>query len=157
MRFNDAVIGLGLIAAAIALALYSMGIPTLPGMPIGANALPAVIALGLAGSGVAMVVVGLRNRLPLLTLNTTLGPGAALRGLSVVLAIIFYGLASSTLGFILTTMIYLTTLMGVMRVNIVHNIAVSVILPIVVYIVFFKILSVPVPTGMIEQALGRFL
>lgn len=62
MRVNDAVLGLVLLLGGAAIALQAQGFPDLPGQSFGPSLMPTLIAAGLGGCGVALVVGGLRRR-----------------------------------------------------------------------------------------------
>ena len=62
MRVNDAIIGAVLIALAAALAFWSQSFPDIPGQQYGAAVFPTLIAVGLPGSGVLLIVSGMRQQ-----------------------------------------------------------------------------------------------
>jgi putative tricarboxylic transport membrane protein len=62
MKFNDAVIGAGLIVFAAAMALYTRTFPAMPGQSYGPALFPVLIGIGLAVCGALLVARGLRKR-----------------------------------------------------------------------------------------------
>ncbi len=62
MRIHDAVFGVILILAGIAIALHARTFPDMPGQRFGPALVPTIIAAGFAICGVVLVVGGLRSR-----------------------------------------------------------------------------------------------
>jgi putative tricarboxylic transport membrane protein len=151
MRLNDALIGAVLIALAIALAVYSQTFPDIPGQQYGAAVFPTLIALGLAGSGLALVVSGVRQRAPIVVWADWARERHGIRNVAVtVLAVAFYVLAANRLGFIPTMAIALFVLLKLFRVGAVLSVAVAVGATLLIQYLFADVLYVPLPWGVLE-------
>lgn len=150
MRFNDAVLGSVLIVFAAALATYSRTFPDIPGQQYGASVFPTLIALGLAGSGVMLVVSGLRQHAPLVVWADWARERHGVRNVVIViLLVIFYIVASRRLGFILTMAPMLLALLRLFGVGWLLGIAVATGTALVIQYSFGDLLYVPLPWGVL--------
>src|SRR5829696_5008814 len=64
MRVSDVVSGALFLALAIFIGVYAQTLPPMPGQRYGAGAFPTLIALGLAGFSILMMVQAWRKRAP---------------------------------------------------------------------------------------------
>jgi putative tricarboxylic transport membrane protein len=150
MRVNDAVLGLVLILGAAAVALQAHGFPDLPGQSFGSSLMPTLIAAGLGGCGVALVVGGLRRRdEPWLAL----GPWARSPGRILDAALVLGGLVAvillwHRLGFVILatglTGLLITRFRGGHAVG---SFAIAVAAVLVIDWAFRHLLLVPLPQG----------
>ena len=153
MKLNDAVWGALLLALAAAVLLAIRGFPNIPGQNIGPGALPALIAVGLAGCAVILVWRGVRElraggRLVVL--------GAWLRSprhvgnfLLACAAIPFYLLAVQRLGFLVTATILLLALFLQLRVKPWLSVVVALAAAFAIHLAFYKLLRVSLPWGVL--------
>jgi putative tricarboxylic transport membrane protein len=150
MRLNDALIGLALLAFAAALAIYSQTFPPIPGQQYGAAVFPTLIAAGFAGSGLLLILSGLRQHAPLVAWADWARERHGLRNVVVtVAAILVYILASERLGFILTMIPILFLMLRLFAVSWVTSIAVAVLVTFLIQYIFGEFLYVPLPWGVL--------
>jgi hypothetical protein len=75
---------------------------------------------------------------------------APIRSIGVLMALVFYGVASEPLGFILSAFVMLAGLLTLFKVPRITAVAVAVAVPLVTYQVFAILLRVPLPRGLLE-------
>lgn len=153
MRLNNAVPGVALILFALAMIAYTRTFPATYGQRVGPDLFPIIIGCGLLACGVILVMSGIASRKtePLIRLGDWAGDrGAVINVLLVPAAIIFYILASHWLGFILTSMIVLVTLLYRFGAGPLTSISVAVVTTLVIQQIFVGVLLVPLPWGLLE-------
>jgi putative tricarboxylic transport membrane protein len=150
MRLNDWIIGAALLAFAAALAAYSQTFPDIPGQQYGAAVFPTLIAVGMAGSGIVLVVTGIRQHAPVVAWADWARQRHGVRNVVVtVLLVVFYILASGTLGFILTMAPILLALLRMFGVGWVTSIVSAVVVTLAIQYLFGDFLYVPLPWGVL--------
>ena len=155
MKFNDAVWGAVLLAFGAALLWHVQGFPAIPGQQVGPSALPRAIAIGLAVCGALLVVRGLRERAAgaagWFTLPDWFASAPQVRGFVVLVAVnLLYLFAVDRLGFVLVGAVYLSALMWVLRVRLVHAVPIAVVMTLLIHACFYKLLKVPLPWGVLQ-------
>lgn len=151
MRFNDAVFGFVLIVFAVAAGLATLGFPQIPGQEYGAALFPRLLTIGLGTCGVLLVLSGFRNKLTVIDLDPWARSAKGLATLSLAIGgLIFYILASEWLGFIPTAFIVTASLMISLRGHWLTSLAYSFAATMVVHKVFYGLLLVPLPWGLLE-------
>lgn len=151
MRLNDAVTGAVLLAFAVALALWSQTFPPIPGQQYGAAVFPTLVATGLGGCGLLMIAAGIRQGGPVLAWADWARERHGVRNVVVtVAAILFYILASETLGFILTMAPILLVLLRLLGVGWLAGVALAILVTLVVQYLFGSLLYVPLPWGVLS-------
>lgn len=152
MKFNDAVFGLILLALGGLVLVVVRGYPAMPGQQVGPALFPGLIAAGLCLCGAMLLVKGWRER----RTAAWLRPGAWMASprhvLAVALvigAVLFYMLASERLGFLPVAAVSLAALMLAMRVRPLRAVLIAVIAALVIHAVFYKLLRVPLPWGVL--------
>ncbi len=154
MRINDAVVGACLIALAIAILVHIQGYPLIPGQKYGPALFPGVIAVGLIGCGLLLVRRGVRAGRPLVTLADWLrDPTLVTNFLAICAVLVFYIAAVGSLGFIPTATIALVALFLKLRVRVLPAIVVAIAATLVIHTLFYKLLRVPLPWGVLEPVL----
>ena len=153
MRFNDAILGLVLIGFALVAAEISRGFPSMPGQEYGSALFPRILCVGFAICGGILVWSGVRKRAtqPLLERDPwahTLGGPLTL--LLVLAGMLFYILASETLGFIPTAFLMVFVIMIRLRGRWLSSAVISGAVTMVVHYIFYSLLLVPLPCGMLE-------
>jgi putative tricarboxylic transport membrane protein len=158
----DRVAGLVLLAAGLGVAAWAW---TLPGGtvtdPLGPRGFPALLGLGLAACGAAVLAPALGSRR---------GPAAALRGpgaeggdgplaahrLLGGIALTGLGIAGlEPLGYLVATPLFLVGLLllqGGVPVRVLLGTAIG--LPLALYLLFDRVMSVPLPPGLLERLAG---
>jgi len=155
MKFNDAVWGAVLVVFAGLLHLHVRGFPAIPGQQVGPNALPEALALGLGVCGVLLFWRGLRSLSAgarWVELPAWFGSPPQVLGFAVLVAVnALYLLGAERLGFILVGVVYLAALMMVLRVRPLRAVWVAVLMTLLIHYVFYKLLRVPLPWGMLQR------
>ena len=157
MKFDDIVLGAILLAVAAAATLHAQDFPMLGGLPYGPDLFPTMIGVGLGTCGIIMMVQGVWRRRtgradgepwlvrPEWWTDRWLA-GNLLAVLAVVVAYIFL---SDELGFHLTAIPLLFLLLCQLRVTLRWAAPIGVLFPIVMHLVFYDILRVPLPWGLL--------
>lgn len=152
MRFNNAVPGVVLIIFALAVIAYSTTFPSLHGQDYGPNLFPTIIGLGLIVCGAILVIQGFAQKAT--TPMVVIGEWAQDRSNVVNVAILigsiaFYILISDWLGFILTSLLILTTLLVRLGSTWSTSLIVAVVTTFIIHTLFAKVLLVPLPWGIL--------
>jgi putative tricarboxylic transport membrane protein len=173
MKSNDVPIGVGLLGLALLILWHVSYFPPSPGQPYNAALFPGIAAVGLAGAAIALIISGLRKKrqehqagfesagqvgpevLPasgpeVEVLETAPVPSRLLAILLTAGAIVFYLIAANFLGFIITGAIILAVLMWSYGVAFKVLVPVSIIGAFVIHVAFYKLLSVPLPWGLLQ-------
>ena len=152
MKISDSVIGVFLVALAIAILIHIQSYPLIPGQNYGPALFPGVIAVGLLGCGVLLFIRGLRARLPLVELSAWIrNPVTLTNFLAVCAVLVFYAIAADPLGFLPTAALCLLGLFLKLKVRVMPAIVVAVSSALVIHFLFYKLLRVPLPWGVLER------
>lgn len=154
MKLNDAIFGVLLLALGATVLLAVQGFPKIPGQQVGPALFPGLIAAGLCGGGLILLVRGWRERasVPWLTWPDWMRSPRHLLAFAVLVgAIVFYMLASQALGFLLSSAIILSALFHVLRVPLGKSVLVAVVASLVIHFAFYKLLRVPLPWGVLQS------
>jgi len=155
MRFNDAIIGLVLIAVAAVTIWLTRDFPAMPGQKYGPALFPTIIASGLGLGGLILVLTGLRSGAPALRLaDWTRDPRAVTNVIAVPVALLLYILVSETLGFLLTAIILTFALLVLFRRRPVSSLVIALAAALVIQQAFTRLLLVPLPRGLLESMMG---
>lgn len=165
MRLSDRVTGLATFALGAAAAYAGSRLPPVPGQQIGPNVFPLVIGIGLCLCGLA-IAFGIGHRFEEeaeadLAAHSDLpgeaeiarshGPLFGLRALIPPALLVAYALVVDRLGFYLTAapMILVTALAFGARPRLAVPVALGA--PVVIHLVFYKLLRVPLPAGLVPM------
>jgi putative tricarboxylic transport membrane protein len=165
MRLSDRVTGLFTFALGAAAAYGGSRLPPVPGQQVGPNVFPLVIGIGLCLCGL-MIAFGIghsfeeeaeadlaaHSALP--TEEQVLaahGPIYKLRVLIPPALLIFYVLVVDALGFYVTTAIMIAIASLVFGARPRLAIPLALIAPVIVHLVFYKLLRVPLPAGLVPM------
>jgi len=152
VKISDSVIGVFLVALAIAILIHIQSYPLIPGQNYGPALFPGVIAVGLLGCGVLLFIRGLRARLPLVELSAWMrNPVTLTNFLAVCAVLVFYVVAADPLGFLPTAALCLLGLFLKLKVRVVPAIVVAVSAALMIHFLFYKLLRVPLPWGVLER------
>jgi len=158
MKFNDAISGALLLALAIAILVTVQSFPNIPGQNVGPGAFPGLLAFLLAGCAIALIVRGLKERGTGERMNGRwMHPGEWLRSPShlrsfVVTAgcLLFYVLASGTLGFLICGFLILCAMMWTLNTRPQLFVPIAIVTTLIIHTIFYKGLRVPLPWGVLQ-------
>jgi putative tricarboxylic transport membrane protein len=155
VKINDAVMGALLLILASAIGIYVSGFPGMSGQRYGAALFPGMIAAGLAACGALLLARGVREKAPAFefapwTREATLVANFAL----VCGALLFYVFAVETLGFMVTGFLLLLALFLKLGVRPLTSIVVAPVAVLVIQLLFYKLLKVPLPWGILDFMAG---
>jgi putative tricarboxylic transport membrane protein len=155
MKINDAIVGLVLLALAVAVWVAVQGFPNIPGQNVGPALFPTLIAAGLAGSGLILVVGGLKARAEgwIGLASWTRSPRLLFRAFLVVAALLFYVLAAPVLGFFLSGTLILLILFAAFGARPLPGAAIAVLSTWLIQEAFVGLLRVPLPPGLFQPPL----
>jgi putative tricarboxylic transport membrane protein len=155
MKLNDAIVGLVLLALAIAVWVAVQDFPNIPGQNVGPALFPTLVAAGLAGSGLVLIAGGLISRAEgwIGFASWTRSPRLVSKALLVVVALVFYVVAAPTLGFFLSGTLILVALFTALGIRPLTGMAVAVLSTWIIQEVFVGLLRVPLPPGLFEPPL----
>ena len=152
MKISDTVVGVFLIALAIAILSHIQSYPLIPGQKYGPALFPGVIAVGLIACGALLVLRGVKERARLFAFaDWVRNPVTLTNFLAVCVALVFYVLAADTLGFLPTSALFLLGLFIKLKVRLVTALVVAIGATLVIHVLFYKLLRVPLPWGVLER------
>ena len=152
MKLNDALLGLVFLALSIAILVTLQAYPKIPGQSIGPGAFPGLIAILLGGCSLALIWRGWRERRaqPLVAMGAWLAsPRHLLNFCLTVVLLLFYVLASETIGFLICGTVILLALFFSLRVKPSLALVLALFVPLVIHLIFYKLLRVPLPWGLL--------
>jgi putative tricarboxylic transport membrane protein len=171
MKSNDVPIGAGLLVLSLLILWHVSTFPPAPGQPYNAALFPGIAAAGLAIASIMLIVSGLRKRSDekavsdpardaeleelaatqdVEVLETAKVPSRKLAMILTAGAIVFYLLAANFLGFIITGTIILAALMWSYGVAFKVLVPVAILAALLIHTAFYKLLSVPLPWGVLQ-------
>ncbi len=153
MKISDTVVGVGFVGAGAAIFAATLGYPRLDDGAPGPALFPQVLAVLMIGFGACLAlpaVLGWHTNPPDATpISARLHAGGVLNALLVFAAIIVFMLVSPVLGFLLTTAAILLGLMWWLGTPLLRAALAAVGLTLFVYVIFGKVLRVPLPLGLL--------
>ncbi len=152
MKLNDAVLGLFLALLGMAVLLVVQDYPKIPGQQVGPALFPGLIAVGLCIGGLVLMVKGWRARrqVPWLQWDDWVQSPRHVRALAVLIgSVLFYMVAAQWLGFVLTSLLILTTLFYALQLSLSRSLLIAAIATLVIHFAFYKLLRVPLPWGIL--------
>jgi putative tricarboxylic transport membrane protein len=152
VRFNDALLGALFLALSLAVLAHVRSFPNIPGQSIGPGAFPALLAVLLGGCSVALIWRGWRERRsqrPIAVDAWLTSPRHVRNFVAALGALVFYIVAAETLGFLICGPIILLCLFLTLRVRPALAVTLALLLPVVIHLIFYKLLRVPLPWGVL--------
>jgi putative tricarboxylic transport membrane protein len=153
VKLNDAVWGALLLVLSAAVFLGIRSFPNIPGQNVGPGAFPGLIATGLAGCAVILLVRGVRELRAggrLLVFGEWLrSPRHVANFLLTCGAIVFYLLTVERLGFLVTATLLLLALFLQLKVKPWLAVVVAVAAAFAIHAAFYKLLRVSLPWGVL--------
>lgn len=154
MRIPDHLFGAGFILAGAAIFAITLGYPRLEGGAPGPALFPQVLAVLMVGFGASLLISGLvssrrESRQAAAPASPRSGLRAVVNALFVFAAIVVFMVVSPAAGFLLTCTGILLGLMWWLGSPPLRATAAAVGLSLFVYVVFGKVLRVPLPLGLL--------
>jgi putative tricarboxylic transport membrane protein len=152
MKINDVVSGVLLGSLAAFVYLHARTFPPMPGQNVGPNMFPQLIAVGLMICAVLLIVRGASTigKEKLVAIPEWVGGNRITIGfLMIPLALVFYMAISESVGFIVTSILFLLPMFLVFGVSARTALIVSVLGPLGIHAMFYKLLKVPLPWGVL--------
>lgn len=163
MRLSDKITGSFLIVLGGLAAYGGSRLPPVPGQQVGPNVFPIVIGLSLIACG-AMIALGIGRKFeeeaeaelaaiegPQTAATESKGPLFGLRVLLPPTLLIFYVVGVEKLGFIPTAAIITIITSLALGARLKLAIPVAILAPIGAHLVFYKLLRVPLPSGLLPM------
>jgi len=163
MHLPDRVTGVFLIGLGAAAAYGGSRLPPVPGQQIGPEVFPMVVGIGLAICG-ALIALGIGHHFEqeaeadLAAHSDQAAPGAAsgriVTGLKILLPpalLLFYVLGVDRLGFVPTGAVMVAAVALVLGARLRLAVPLALVAPVGVHLVFFKLLRVPLPDGLLPM------
>jgi putative tricarboxylic transport membrane protein len=159
----DRISGTLVSALGAASAYVGYGLPPVPGQPVGPSVFPVVIGVGLVACGVMIALgvgrgfeeaaeadlaaVGASQEMP----PSAAAPGPLLLALLPPALLVFYALAVETLGFVPTAAAMVAAMVAAFRGSPALVLGLAILAPPVVHLIFYKLLRVPLPAGLLPM------
>jgi putative tricarboxylic transport membrane protein len=159
MRLPDRVTGLFLVGLGGWAAYGGWLLPPVPGQPVGPNVFPLVIGTGLALCGLA-IAFGIghsfeeEEEIVPFEAGQAPAPRGKLYGLRALLPpalLLFYVAVADRLGFILTAALIVYVTATALGARLKLSLPLAVLAPIVIHLIFSKLLRVPLPIGLLPM------
>ncbi|WP_249165677.1 tripartite tricarboxylate transporter TctB family protein [Bradyrhizobium sp. AUGA SZCCT0431] len=134
-------------------------LPPVPGQPVGPNIFPLVIGSGLALCGLA-IALGIgrtfeeKEEIVPIEAGQARPPTGKLYGLRALLPpalLLFYVAAADRLGFIITAALIVYVTSSALGARWKLSLSLAVMAPIVIHLIFSKLLRVPLPAGLLPM------
>jgi len=149
MRVSNTAIGLALIIFASAVLIHVQGFPSLDNGYPGPSLFPEVLAVLFIFCGIGLIIQGVRQREKILKFDLgNITPAGWLNIAFVLGTILCYILFVEFLGFLIFSFVILMILMKWLKVKILPSLVMSFIVTLSIYILFAKVLLVPLPWGL---------
>jgi putative tricarboxylic transport membrane protein len=147
MRFNDAAIGVAAIIFGLIVVVHVQSYPDMgDGMP-GPSLFPTVLGILIMVAGAVQIPRGIKSRAPLAARLPAFTSRGTVNIAMAALGVLFYIYASDSLGFLLTSFCVMFVLMLVLKGKFVLSALVAAGATLCVYVIFGKMLLVPLPAG----------
>jgi len=154
MKFNDSLVGTGLIVFAAAILWNAWGFPSMPGDQVGPALFPQLIAAGLAICGAIFVIQAARRKAgtPWIELPDWIRARRQVAGFAAVtLGLLAYCLLVEALGFFVCAPLLLGALLAVLRVRLWAVPVIAIGVSVLIHFIFYKGLGVPLPWGLLQS------
>ena len=149
MRVSNTAIGLFLILFATVVLWHVQSFPSLDNGYPGPALFPSVLAVLFILCGIGLIIQGVRQREKLLKFDTgALTLTGLLNILFVLGTIVCYIFLAETIGFLIFSFMVLLILMKWLKVKTTSSIVMSIGVTLVIYLLFAKVLLVPLPWGL---------
>ena len=147
MRFNDALIGVAVIIFGLVMVVHVQSYPSMGNNMPGPSLFPTVLGVLLMIVGAVQVPRGIKSRAPLVTILPEFNARGIFNIVALVIGVVFYIYASDTLGFLLTSFCIVFVLILTLKGKPLSSALVAAGATLFVYLIFNKMLMVPLPRG----------
>lgn len=156
MRFSDTLIGAAAIAGGAALVFAAGQLRAMPGQQFGSAFFPQVIGICGVVIGIALIVQSVRagHLRPLVQAPDWSGIGPVLRVAAIAASVLAFIQFGDQAGFLLSALIIQLLLMRMLGARWLVAVLASLAAATVVYLVFGRLLRVPLPYGVLERLLS---
>jgi putative tricarboxylic transport membrane protein len=154
VKINDAVFGAVLLLLGVAVLLAVRGYPNIPGQNVGPALFPALIAAGLIVCALLLILGGVRRHAeaPWFEPMPWLGSRRhVIAFVTVVASVVFYIALVDSVGFLVVAPLMLVAMFVAFRVRWPIGVIVALVSTLVIWYVFYKLLRVPLPWGVLER------
>ena len=152
MKLNDSLLGLLLIALAIAVITHAASFPVIAGQAVPPSLFPILVGCGLFVTGLVLTAKGVRARGAMLEPDAWMrSPRLLLDMLLVVGGVAFYILFSEPLGYFLAAPLALLAFLTGTHARLVVAIPVALVVPLFIHYVFYTLLRVNLPWGLLTE------
>ncbi len=149
MRVSDTIIGLSLIVFAVAVLVHVQSFPELDNGYPGPALFPSVLSVLFIVCGIGLIIQGLHRKEKVLKFDIgSVSPAGWINISFVIGAVVCYIFFSDYIGFLILSFIILMILIKWLRVSTVLSLVMSVSVTLAIYLLFAKILLVPLPWGL---------
>lgn len=151
MKLSDSLSGFVAAALGVAVALHARTFPDMPGQPVGPALFPMLIGIALFVLGAILVYSGRAQR-PLVERGAwTRRPRSVVNFALVVADLLFYALAVDRLGFLITSIVFLSVLFLAFGVRRARVLPLAAAVTFLIHAGFYTLLRVPLPWGVLER------
>lgn len=154
MKISDKLFGALFILLGAVILFHVQAFPKIPGQPIGPAMLPGLVASVLAICGTALSIRAFRERKgePWFEhAGGQCGRKQVLAFVSVVLGVCVYVWFAEVIGFLILAPVLLFLWLKAMEVRVAQALIVGVIASLVIWFVFYRVLRVPLPWGVLTR------
>lgn len=149
MKVSDTAIGLFLIIFAGAVLIHVQGFPQLDNGYPGPALFPEVLSVLFIFCGIGLIIQGVRKRQKILKFDlSSISSGGWLNIIFVLGTVLCYIFFAEFLGFLIFSFVILVVLMKWLKVKTLPSLIMSVVVTLGIYLLFSKILLVPLPWGL---------
>jgi putative tricarboxylic transport membrane protein len=149
MRVSDTIIGLSLIIFACAVLVHVQSFPELDNGYPGPALFPSVLSVLFILCGIGLIIQGIRKGENILKFDFRSASLAGWINIAfVIAAVISYIFFSGYIGFLIFSFALLMILMKWLKVSTLLSLAMSISVTLAIYLLFAKILLVPLPWGL---------
>jgi putative tricarboxylic transport membrane protein len=150
MKLSDSIWGMLCIVFGAVVLFHIQTFPAMPGQKYGPAVFPGLIAAGFVICGALLILRGVKAKEALLTwMDWTHSRTHVARFFALIVAMIFYIVASEPLGFLLTATLALLGLISLFGVPLKRALPIALIATLVIHFLFYKVMRVPLPWGVL--------
>lgn len=154
MKINDAIFGAVLLLLGLAILVHVQAFPNIPGQKYGPGLYPGAAAAGLAVCGLLLIVQGIRERNSgerwFEVADWVRSPRHAIAFLAIVGGVVAMIRWTDDLGFLLLAPMVLFVWLMALRVRPVLALVIAIAVSVGIWYVFYKLLRVPLPWGLLQ-------